>query len=185
MVPISCGLRKAIFLDRDGVINVRRSEVTYVSGRSLFTLLPGVPEALGILGDLGFLLVVVTNQRGIARGVMTEEDLADVHAYLEEQLADCGVRLDGIFHCPHEEFENCGCRKPDPGMILSAIQEIGIDPAHSYMVGDSPSDIEAGHRAGTRTVRIAAEPDEIADFTFASLLEFATFLRDGTRNQSG
>jgi D-glycero-D-manno-heptose 1,7-bisphosphate phosphatase len=184
MAAISCGLRKAIFLDRDGVINVRRPEVTYVSDRSLFALLPGVPEALVMLRDMGFLLVVITNQRGIARGFMTDEDLADVHEYMQSELTAHGVQLDSVYYCPHEEFENCGCRKPDPGMILSAIQELGIDPAVSFMVGDSPSDVEAGHRAGTRTVRIAPEPDEIADFTFASLLEFATFMRDGTPNQS-
>jgi D,D-heptose 1,7-bisphosphate phosphatase len=180
MGATACGLRKAIFLDRDGVINVRRPEVTYVSDRSLFTLLPGVPEALAMLKEMGFLLVVITNQRGIARGFMTDEDLADVHRYMETELVAQGVNLDRIYYCPHEEFENCGCRKPDPGMLLSAIQDFGIDPAHSFMVGDSPSDIEAGHRAGTRTVRIASEPDEVADFTFASLLEFATFLRNGT-----
>lgn len=184
MTATGCGLRKAIFLDRDGVINVRRTEVTYVSDRSQFTLLPGVPEALAMLRDMGFLLVVITNQRGIARGFMTHEDLADVHGYMESELAATGVNFDRVYYCPHEEFENCGCRKPDPGMILSAIQDLGIDPAHSFMVGDSPSDIEAGHRAGTRTVRITDEPDAIADYTFPSLLEFASFLRNGTLNQS-
>jgi D-glycero-D-manno-heptose 1,7-bisphosphate phosphatase len=107
---------------------------------------------------------------------MTEEDLADVHEYMKAELATGGVRLDAIYYCPHEQFENCGCRKPQPGMLLSAIRDLGIDPANSYMVGDSPSDIEAGRRAGTRTVRIASEPDETAEMTFASLRECAQFL---------
>ncbi|MBI4965658.1 MAG: HAD family hydrolase [Desulfomonile tiedjei] len=176
--------KKAIFLDRDGVINFKLPENRYVSDKSQFRLIPGVVEAMSILKELGFLLVVITNQRGIARGFMAEEDLAGVHEAMLAQLQAQGVRIDGIYYCPHEEFEGCDCRKPEPGMILSASMDLGIDLAGSFMVGDSPSDVAAGRRAGTRTVRIAAEKDNDADYTFSSLIDFALFARKG-RDESG
>jgi len=168
---------KAIFLDRDGVINFKLPENRYVADKSEFTLIPGVPEALSILKELGFLLVVITNQRGIARGFMTEEDLATVHVSMVSQLQAQGVAIDGIYYCPHDESEGCACRKPEPGMVLAASKDLGIDLSHSFMVGDSPSDVAAGRRAGARTVRISTEKDEEADYTFKSLIDFALFLR--------
>jgi len=168
--------RKAIFLDRDGVINVKLPKDRYVSRASEFQLLPGVAEALAILKHLGYLLVVITNQRGIARGFMTDEDLGEVHGFMDRRLREWGVVLDGLYFCPHDECEYCNCRKPEPGMIVTACSDLGIDPRSSFMVGDSPSDVDAGKRAGTQTVRIGATPDDRADLTFPSLRDFATFL---------
>jgi D-glycero-D-manno-heptose 1,7-bisphosphate phosphatase len=171
---------KAIFLDRDGVINVKLPKDSYVSRTSDFELLPGVAEALSLLKRLGYLLVVITNQRGIARGFMTDEDLGQVHCFMDNLLQDSGVLLDGLYFCPHDECEYCDCRKPEPGMIVAACKDLGIDPQLSFMVGDSPSDIDAGRRAGAQTVRIGPTRDDQADFTFPSLSDFADFLRRET-----
>jgi D-glycero-D-manno-heptose 1,7-bisphosphate phosphatase len=163
-------------LDRDGVINHKLPEDSYVSKVSQFRFLSGAIKALSLLREMGFLLVVVTNQRGIARGLMTEEDLAQVHSHMERELRKSGIILDSIRHCPHENYERCGCRKPEPGMILASAKDLGIDLSKSYMVGDSASDIEAGRRANVRTVRIGFKGDMNADLEFPSLLDFARFL---------
>jgi D-glycero-D-manno-heptose 1,7-bisphosphate phosphatase len=172
--PLS--LRKAIFLDRDGVINRKLPENAYVRGPAEFEFLPGSIEALSVLRALGFLLIVTTNQRGIGRGLMTETDLHAVHEHMISELLKNHIHLDGVYHCPHDVYEQCGCRKPEPGMILKASAELCVDVARSYMVGDSPSDVAAGRRAGTRTVRIGDSADSDADMAFPSLLEFARFL---------
>lgn len=172
--------RAAIFLDRDGVINVRRPEVPYVREVAQFDFLPGALDALAMLSELGFALVVVTNQRGIAREIMTEGDLAAVHGHMRDEALKRGVCFDGIYHCPHEEFEHCGCRKPEPGMILKAAKDLKIDLVRSYMVGDTPSDVEAGKRAGVMAVRISGEEDGDADMVFPSLLDFALHLKERT-----
>ena len=165
---------RAIFLDRDGVINRKLPEYGYVRDVSEFEFLPGVFEALT---TLGFMLVLVTNQRGIARGLMSTDDLARVHGFMQSELQRNSVPIDRIYYCPHEEFEGCSCRKPEPGMLLAACSDYGIDPSTSYTVGDSAKDVLAGKRAGTRTVRIAAADDAGADLVFPSLLAFALFLR--------
>ncbi len=177
----SAGLKRAVFLDRDGVINVKLPENRYVRNSSEFAFLPGVAEALSVLREMGFFLVVITNQRGIARGFMTPDDLRHVHRFMEEELGKSGVELDGLYHCPHDDHEYCDCRKPEPGMIVAACRDLGIDPAKSYMVGDSASDIDAGRRAGTRTVRIGLDRDSNADMVFPSLPEFVTFLQQQAR----
>jgi len=109
--------------------------------------------------------------------MLSSDQLAAVHGFMQKELAKRNAALDRVYHCPHEIFENCGCRKPEPGMILTARDQLGIDLAASYMVGDSPSDVAAGKNAGTRTVRIGAEKDDQADLTFPSLLDFAMFVR--------
>ena len=173
--------RKAIFLDRDGVINRKLPEDAYVRNPAEFEFLPGAIEALSMMKDLGFLLVVTTNQRGIGRGFMTDRDLEAVHRHMRSELEKNCVALDGVYHCPHEVFVQCGCRKPEPGMILAACDDLRVDLSRSYMVGDSPSDVTAGQRAGTRTVRIGASPDRDADMVFLSLLDFARFLERSSR----
>ncbi|AFM26472.1 D,D-heptose 1,7-bisphosphate phosphatase [Desulfomonile tiedjei DSM 6799] len=165
--------RKAIFLDRDGVINHKLPEDHYVSSIEQFVFLDGVAEALRLLRDMGFVLVVITNQRGIARNLMTESDLEKVHNHMRSVLARNGVVLDAVYHCPHEKDELCNCRKPQPGMILQAQRDLGIDLNLSYLVGDSPSDMEAGSRAGVRSVRITDGQDDTAHAVFKDLLDFA------------
>ena len=155
-------LKRAVFLDRDGVINVDHG---YVSSWDQFEFLPGVPEALWQLQSAGYVLVVVSNQSGIGRGLYSEADLAAlnrrVHRYL---LDERGIEIAQFYHCPHHPTEAllkwrqpCHCRKPAPGMIEQACAELHIDPSNSLMVGDKVSDMEAGQAAGVgRLFRVAS-----------------------------
>jgi D,D-heptose 1,7-bisphosphate phosphatase len=176
--PIASFTRKAVFLDRDGVINAKLPENHYVTHVAEFEFFPGVKRALAILKRLGYLLILITNQRGVARGFMTVEGLQRVHDYMQSVLERDSAPLDAIYYCPHDVFENCSCRKPQPGMILKASLDLNVDLSASYMVGDSPKDILAGRNAGVTTVRISRQPDEFADFVFPNLLEFARYLEE-------
>jgi D-glycero-D-manno-heptose 1,7-bisphosphate phosphatase len=175
---LSVPQRRAVFLDRDGVINRKLPGDRYVTAPSEFQLLPGVAEALAIMRELGFLLVVTTNQRGVGRGFMTPEDLDRVHLHMEKELAKHGIRFDGVYHCPHRRREACSCRKPEPGMLLAAGKELSLDLANSYMAGDSATDIEAGRRAGAHTVLIGDGDKGNAEAKFSSLLDFALFMKN-------
>lgn len=142
--------RRAVFLDRDGVINraiVRDGRPYPPQDLSELEVLPGVPEALSRLRAEGFLLVVVTNQPDVARGTLQRSVVGDMNARLLESLP-----LDEVRVCYHDESDGCPCRKPRPGMILEAVKDHGIDVRQSYLVGDRWRDLEAGERAGCRTV---------------------------------
>jgi D-glycero-D-manno-heptose 1,7-bisphosphate phosphatase len=149
---------RAVFLDRDGVINraVLRGGLPFPpqSVQDL-EILPGVPEALALLKSAGFRLVVVTNQPDVARGVQTREEVEAIHGALRKTLP-----LDDVKVCYHDDADRCSCRKPAPGMILEAAREQGVDLARSFMVGDRWKDIEAGERAGTVTILIENEYPE-------------------------
>ncbi|MEW7867626.1 D-glycero-beta-D-manno-heptose 1,7-bisphosphate 7-phosphatase [Aeromonas diversa] len=171
--------KPAIFLDRDGVIN---EDTGYVSQVDDFHFLPGVIEAMQLLKKKGYLLVVVTNQSGIARGYFTEDDFMNLTEWMDWSLADRDVDLDGIYFCPHhpEHGPACDCRKPEPGMLLAATKELGIDLSASYMVGDKTADIQAGIKAGvgkTALVRTGKALTEqgitLASGVFDDLLAFA------------
>lgn len=140
--------RAAVFLDRDGTIN---EEVGYLDRMEKLQLIPGAAEAIRWINESGMKAVVVTNQSGIARGLFDEAFVAQVHARLREMLRAEGVLIDAFYFCPHHPTEGrveylkiCDCRKPAPGMLLRAAEELRIDPNHSYMVGDTLKDIEAG-----------------------------------------
>ena len=153
MTPAASGSEQAaVFLDRDGTI---LDEDGYLGDPDGVRLLPGAGEAIHRFNRAGLLVIVVTNQSGIARGLLSEADLAAVHHRMEALLADAGARVDGSFHCPHHPElgppdlrRACDCRKPAPGMILRAIEEHGIDPSRSALIGDAERDLEAGRRAG-------------------------------------
>ncbi len=145
---------KAVFLDRDGVINVEKGYLHRVED---FELLPEVPQALRLLKEAGFLLIVVTNQSGVARGYYSLEAVHEIHRHLQDELKPYGAAIDAFYVCPHHpdhESEDhpseCSCRKPLPGMIVQAVSDFYIDPVRSYLVGDKLSDIEAGRAAGCR-----------------------------------
>jgi D-glycero-D-manno-heptose 1,7-bisphosphate phosphatase len=148
---------KAAFIDRDGVINKERD---YVHRISDFVLLPGALEGLALLRDAGYLLIVVTNQAGIARGYYDQSDLDRLHVHLRALLAKQGISLDRIYFCPHHPQGSietlaieCRCRKPMPGMLLEAAKDFDLDLAASVLIGDKLSDVQAGRRAGVgRTV---------------------------------
>jgi D-glycero-D-manno-heptose 1,7-bisphosphate phosphatase len=145
-------MRRAAFLDRDGVINraiVRDGKPHPPAGLAELELLPGVPEALSRLRKVGFLSIVVTNQPDVARGASLRKDVEAINEQLRSELA-----LDAILVCWHDDAQACDCRKPKPGLLLQAARDYGVDLPASYMVGDRWRDIEAGRVAGCRTVWI-------------------------------
>jgi D-glycero-D-manno-heptose 1,7-bisphosphate phosphatase len=167
--------RRAVFLDRDGVICrpiVRQRRPYAPASVAELELLPGVPEALCALKSAGYQLVVVTNQPDVARGTLPKVVLDSMHERLRSILP-----LDAIFTCLHDDDDRCGCRKPLPGLITHAMQELDIDRTASYLVGDRWRDMEAGRRAGCRTVFVAYDYDEplpqCYDFRVSSLVEAA------------
>jgi D-glycero-D-manno-heptose 1,7-bisphosphate phosphatase len=150
--------RAAIFMDRDGTIS---EEVGYVNHISRYRLLPRSLEAIRLINQAGLLAIVTTNQSGVARGYFGQDLVEAVHARLQSLAAGAGARLDAIYYCPHHPAEGsppwraaCDCRKPKPGMILRAAREHGIDLEHSYVIGDSVVDIEAGAAAGVPGVLV-------------------------------
>ena len=152
--------RRAFFFDRDGVVNLRVVG-DYIRAPEQFRLLPDVGEALLRAHDEGYLAVVITNQRGIARGMMSAESVDKVHSTMQATLEErVGDRFDAIYLCPHGTDDQCDCRKPKPGMLLAAAREIGIDLSKSWIIGDSTSDVEAGRRAGCSTAYLETGVDE-------------------------
>lgn len=152
-------MHKAVFLDRDGVINRKApTEDEYITLWDEMEILPGVSQAIACLNRVGFKVIVVTNQRGVARGLITAAQLESIHERMCQHLAAAGARVDGIYYCPHELEPPCTCRKPKPGMLLHAARVHNVDLAISWMIGDSDKDIEAGKRAGCRTARISTDP---------------------------
>lgn len=145
-------MNKCIFLDRDGVLNEDRPD--YVYRIDDFIIPDGVPQALQLLKDAGYLLIIITNQAGIARGLYTRDDVMNCYAYLQQQ---CGNLIDDIYYCPHHpKFDSESLmRKPGSLMIEKAMAKYDIQPDTSWMIGDALRDMQAGRRAGVRTVRIA------------------------------
>lgn len=137
---------KALFLDRDGVINIEKN---YVHKISDFEFTPGIFSIIKEFQVKGFLIFVITNQAGIARGYYTETDVIILHKWMVGQFRQNGITITDIYFCPHHpDFTgSCGCRKPKPGMLLKAIAEYNIDPARSVLIGDKESDIMAGKNA--------------------------------------
>ena len=148
---------KCVFLDRDGVINEKAPEGDYIKNWSGFEFLTGVKEAIKKLNKAGFLVIIITNQRGIAKGLMTEGDLKDIHTKMIEELKKSGAKIDGIYYCPHDEKDNCNCRKPEIGMFLKAKKDFNIDLNKSWIIGDSKYDIIAGKNAGCKTILLINE----------------------------
>ena len=149
---------RALFLDRDGTLVQPRH---YPSRPEDLVLFDAVGPELRALQRAGLRLVVITNQSGIARGYFGEADLRRMHDHLAGELARFGVRLDGVYHCPHhpdgvvpELARRCDCRKPQPGMLLRAAADLDLDLARSWFVGDILDDVEAGNRAGCRTILV-------------------------------
>jgi histidinol-phosphate phosphatase family protein len=141
---------RAVFLDRDGTLI---EDVGYPRDPDQVLFLDGAIEALRALRDSGFRLVVVSNQSGIGRGLITPAEAAAVHERFAAELAAAGVVLDDSGYCPHAPGDGCACRKPQPGLLLDAARRLDLDLTASFMVGDKDSDVGAGRRAGTHTVR--------------------------------
>jgi len=150
-------MKPGVFLDRDGTINRNPPRGGFVTRPDDLELLPGAARAIARLRGAGYATVVYSNQSGVAKGLLTIEDLAAVNARLKDLLAEEGAALDGIYSCPHEPGATCECRKPAPGMILRAARELDIDLTRSWAVGDAARDLEAGRAAGCRTVFVHAD----------------------------
>ena len=150
--PVAAVTRKAVFLDRDGVIN---KDKAYIHRWEDFEFVPGAIEAMRRLQEAGFVIVIVTNQSGIARGFYTEAQYQRLTASFRQELTSNGLKLGGIYHCPHHPMGrvqhlsvDCECRKPAPGLILQAARELGLSLHNSVLIGDKATDIEAAHLAG-------------------------------------
>ena len=140
-------MNKAAFFDRDGTINVEKNYLYKVED---FEFIEGIPELIKKYNDEGYIVIVVTNQAGIARGYYTEEDMNILHRYINEQLAKIGAHIDAFYFCPHHPdiTGECNCRKPKTGMLEKAIKDWNIDVSQSILYGDKTWDIEAGERCG-------------------------------------
>lgn len=164
-------MKKCVFFDRDGVVN-RSPGPGYVERWADFKLMPEFVDVLGKVTELGYGAVVVTNQRGVKLGVVSEAALSDMHDNLKKVLREKhGLKLLDIMVCPHDDNE-CDCRKPKPGMLLEAARKHGIDLKASWMIGDGVRDVEAGRRAGCRTVFIGTrDKGADADYCVADMAE--------------
>jgi D-glycero-D-manno-heptose 1,7-bisphosphate phosphatase len=171
-------VRPAVFLDRDGTINVRPPEHEYLTDPSEFRWLPGALDGMLKLAQAGLPLIVVSNQRGVARGLVTERTLSQVEAVIQAALGPYGHRVEAFRYCPHDLAAGCECRKPKPGLLRAAARDLDLDLEHSWMIGDTEADIEAGRAAGCRTIRLAPAPVS-GTATAASLLEAAALVLDG------
>ncbi len=142
---------KTIFLDRDGVINRNPPNKGYVKKWTEFDFIPNAQKAIRELTESGYRIIGITNQAGIGRGLYSEEDLADIHSRMIAEIEKTGGTIDAIYYCPHHPDAGCECRKPEPGMLIRAAREHNIDLSTAYFIGDVPTDIEAGQRAGVTT----------------------------------
>lgn len=161
------GRPSAAFLDRDGTINEKAPEGEYVEGPDEVRMLPGAAAAIARLNAAGVPVIVVTNQRGIALGRMTEADLAAVHSRIVSELAAEGAHVDGWYHCPHGLCE-CECRKPGTLLFRRAASERSLRLGEAFVVGDSASDVEAGRRIGATTVLIDGAKSKASDISTES-----------------
>jgi D-glycero-D-manno-heptose 1,7-bisphosphate phosphatase len=147
---------RTVFLDRDGTLNVKASDGGYITDPADLVLLPGAAAAVRMLNERGLKVVLVTNQRCIARGMASAADVRRVNDRLVRQLEMAGARLTACYVCPHDILAGCGCRKPAPGLLLrAAAEDPAIDLREAVMIGDAESDVAAGRAAGTATIRLA------------------------------
>jgi D-glycero-D-manno-heptose 1,7-bisphosphate phosphatase len=163
-------LNKAIFLDRDGTINVDKDHLYKIED---FEFINGVPEQIGKWNKLGYLVIVVTNQAGVAKGLYTEADVQKLHEYINNELAKYEAHIDAFYFCPHhpegkiEKYRlNCNCRKPGTGMLEKAIEDFDIDVNKSYLFGDKEWDIQAGEKVGLKSILVATNSFELNKLSF-------------------
>lgn len=181
---MTTALRPAAFLDRDGTINAERN---YLSDPAELELIPGAAAGMRRLRDLGYALVVLTNQSGVARGYFDLARVEEIHVRLCEMLAAEGVSVDAIYVCPHGPDDDCDCRKPLPGMAKQAATDLGLDLSHSVMIGDKAADVDLGHAFGGRAVLVRtghgakeeASAGPRADFVADDLAAAAAWLAGG------
>jgi len=175
-------MNRAIFLDRDGTIIKKPPEGAYWTSADQIELLPLVDYAVKTFNDHGYKVIVATNQRGVAKGLISPETLFMMHRKIYDTLKERNAIIDDFFTCPHEE-NICECRKPKPGLLLQAAKAYDIDLKNSWMIGDTENDILAGKAAGCKTAYIGSpiHPDGIfADYRAVDLYEASIFITEGT-----
>lgn len=143
---------KAVFLDRDGVINEEKKD--YVKQVNELKIFSDVPSSVKKLKDAGFIVVVITNQSAINRGLTNHQEVKKIHSNIQEYLKQYGTTIDAFYYCPHRPDENCNCRKPKPGLLKKAVLEMKIDPNSSWMIGDSDSDVLAAEKIGCKAIKL-------------------------------
>lgn len=170
-------MRSAVFLDRDGTMNVRPRDHEYVASEAEFVWLPGAVKGIAALASAGYILTVVSNQRGVARGLVRLSALTAIEKRIQRDLAPYGCAMEVFRYCFHEVAENCDCRKPQPGMIVRLAEELDLDLGSSWIIGDSDSDIRAGQAAGCQTALIGPSPGPgRPDLTAASLAQVSEII---------
>lgn len=171
-----------VVLDRDGTIVVDKH---YLGDPAGLEFLPGAAEGLQQLAALGCRLVIITNQSGIGRGLITDAQVRQVNDALNVMIARLGVHIEGVYYCPHHPDAGCECRKPKPGLLLQAARELGFDPRESIVIGDKESDVQLGHAAGARAVLIGtSNADSKAEFIAVDLVAAANWIAaDAARSQ--
>ncbi len=152
-----------IFLDRDGVINRSPGEGMYVTSRWQFRFLPNAKRAIRALSDAGFIIAVVSNQSGVGRGVMTRAALTELTDWMLEEIRGVGGQVSAVRYCVHRDEDRCACRKPKAGLLRAASRGFSVDWARSFLIGDAQIDVEAGHRAGCRTVLVLSGKTQAAE----------------------
>ena len=145
-------MNKAVFLDRDGVINQKRDD--YIKNTNEFIILPDVSKAIKLLNENNYLVIIITNQSAINRGIITHSILAEIHELMKNELGKYGAHIDAIYYCPHKPDENCSCRKPKTGMIEKAIRDYSISTDFSWLIGDSESDTLAAAKLGIKAIQM-------------------------------
>ncbi|MFC1485610.1 D-glycero-alpha-D-manno-heptose-1,7-bisphosphate 7-phosphatase [Candidatus Latescibacterota bacterium] len=189
MAPPGSTYHQYVLLDRDGVINIERGD--YTTTREEWEWAPGALEGLKFLKEAGFGAIVITNQACIAKGLQTEERLADLHRFMRERVADAGGEIVAVYHCPHQTSDRCQCRKPEPGLLLKAAVDYQFNLPETFYIGDTSRDTEAARRAGARNILIEGDwnihPDPgipvQADFHAASLTEATLIVITETNKQ--
>jgi len=142
---------KTVFIDRDGTINANTG---YIKTPDDFKIYKGVAEGIKILNNMGYKVIIITNQSGIARGFFNEEMLEKIHEKMKKELSEKGATVDAIYFCPHHPDEKCNCRKPEPGMLQKAMKDFDVDVQKSFIIGDRMLDVEAGNKIGVKTVLV-------------------------------
>ena len=159
--------KRALFLDRDGIINVDHG---YVYKIESFEFSEGIFDLIKLFTDAGYIIFIVTNQSGIGRGYYSEEDFTTLTNWMIEKFNDKNIKIEAVYHCPHSPEEKCHCRKPETGMIEQALKEYDIDLKHSWMIGDKSSDLALAHNANIgNSVYIGEKESSKATFSFSVL----------------
>jgi len=168
-------MNKAIFLDRDGIINIDKAYVVKIED---FEFFPHIFEVLAYLQHLNYKLIIVTNQSGISRGFYSEKDFETLTEWMVKQFTKKGIKIEAIYHCPHKPEDHCLCRKPSPKMLKEAMKDYDIDPQKSWMIGDKPSDIEAGLNAGiSQTIFVNSKICEEARYNAKTIFDIISIIK--------